>query len=321
MNTPLLLSSTVLASLLGLCPAIGVPQVLAAEYDPVTADPVSIDTQYPPAMAELVVPSHGVKLNGILYQAQGAGPHKTVVLLHGYPGNERSLDLAQVIRRAGFNMLFFNYRGSWGSGGRFTWTNAVQDASSAVQFLRSTETRQRYHVDPERIILVGHSVGGWVAFMAAAADPKITCAAYIAGYNLGRAGQLMRQDEKLRAGLTAYVRDTTDQESGPIRAAASAQALIDEVTDNPRPFDLAQRADALRGRPLLLVAGAKDGVAQVSEHYEPVLKALKDAGADPVQSVVLDADHAFSAHRIALAKVLVQWLRTDCGRWGSRQSA
>ncbi|MDO8912512.1 MAG: hypothetical protein Q8N10_08825 [Phenylobacterium sp.] len=32
-------------------------------------------------------------------------------------GNEKNLDLAQAVRRAGWNAVTFNYRGSWGSPG------------------------------------------------------------------------------------------------------------------------------------------------------------------------------------------------------------
>ena len=64
-------------------------------------DAASIDPVHPPALVELNFESHGERLNGILYQANGAGPHPTVVLLHGYPGNEKNLDLAQSLRRVG----------------------------------------------------------------------------------------------------------------------------------------------------------------------------------------------------------------------------
>lgn len=55
---------------------------------------------------EINFESHGNRLNGIVYLANGAGPHPTVVLLHGFPGNEKNLDLAQALRRDGFNVLF-----------------------------------------------------------------------------------------------------------------------------------------------------------------------------------------------------------------------
>ena len=51
--------------------------------------------------------------------AAGKEKKETVLLLHGRPGNERNLDLAQVLRRNGRNVIYFNYRGAWGSQGEF----------------------------------------------------------------------------------------------------------------------------------------------------------------------------------------------------------
>ena len=71
----------------------------------VTSDPAP-DKQSPAAMETVQVPSHGALLNGIVYVAAGAAPHPVVVLLHGFPGNEKNLDLAQAIRRAGWDVLY-----------------------------------------------------------------------------------------------------------------------------------------------------------------------------------------------------------------------
>jgi len=72
------------------------------------------------AMQTMQIPSHGVLLNALVYIAAGAGPHPAVILLHGFPGNERNLDLAQDMRRAGWDVLYFNYRGAWGTPGDFS---------------------------------------------------------------------------------------------------------------------------------------------------------------------------------------------------------
>src|SRR5579863_3769441 len=77
------------------------------------------DAAHPAQMTVLHIPSHGVQINGIVYQPAGEGPHPTLVIFHGLPGNEKFLDLAQAARRAGWNALTFNYRGSWGSPGVF----------------------------------------------------------------------------------------------------------------------------------------------------------------------------------------------------------
>jgi predicted alpha/beta-fold hydrolase len=57
------------------------------------------------AMDSFQIPSHGSPMNAFVYIAAGAGPHPVVVLLHGFPGNEKNLDLAQDIRRAGWDVL------------------------------------------------------------------------------------------------------------------------------------------------------------------------------------------------------------------------
>ena len=77
-----------------------------------TSDPAP-DKANPAPMQSFQLPSHGALLNAFVYIATGATPHPAVILLHGFPGNERNLDLAQSIRRAGWNVLYFDYRGSW----------------------------------------------------------------------------------------------------------------------------------------------------------------------------------------------------------------
>ena len=97
-------------------------QILAAQTisDAVVADPPA-DPAYPATLASPDIPSHRARLYSVLYLASGAGPHPTVLLLHGFPGNEKNLDLAYSIRRAGWNVLVPFYRGAWGSGGAFSF--------------------------------------------------------------------------------------------------------------------------------------------------------------------------------------------------------
>ena len=77
------------------------------------------------------------------------------------------------MRRAGFNVLTLHYRGSWGSPGTFTFGHAAQDADAAVAFLRAPAAVAKFHIDPARIFVAGHSMGGFMAASAAAHDPRI----------------------------------------------------------------------------------------------------------------------------------------------------
>jgi dipeptidyl aminopeptidase/acylaminoacyl peptidase len=130
--------------------------------------PAAIDTdppadkQHPAAMEAFQLPSHGAKLNALAYIAVGAGPHPVVVLLHGFPGNEKNLDLAQAIRRAGWDVLYFDYRGSWGSPGDFSFTHSTQDVASALAYLRDPVNAAKLRADSKRIVLIGHSMGGFM---------------------------------------------------------------------------------------------------------------------------------------------------------------
>src|ERR1700712_452630 len=92
----------------------------------ITVDPPH-DAAQPASMQAFQLPSHGELLNAIAYVASGPGPHPIVILLHGFPGNERNLDLAQAIRRSGVDVLYFNYRGAWGSPGAFSFTHSIED--------------------------------------------------------------------------------------------------------------------------------------------------------------------------------------------------
>src|SRR5882724_2289073 len=78
------------------------------------------DTKFPASTAVLHIPTHGVAINGLAYLPPGPGTHPVLLICHGLPGNEKNLDLAQAVRRAGWVAVTFNYRGSWGSPGNFS---------------------------------------------------------------------------------------------------------------------------------------------------------------------------------------------------------
>ena len=114
----------------------------AARFDPASADPPQLDAEFPPSLAEIEFVVDAARLNGIVYEAQGAGPHPTVVLLHGFPGNEQNLDLAQAIRRASWNVVFFHYRGAWSSGGLFSFEGVLADVAGC-------ESRRRLSISSD----------------------------------------------------------------------------------------------------------------------------------------------------------------------------
>ena len=286
-------------------PHVLVAQVRAPGTDPVTSDPPRPDSANPASSAELEIESMGARMNGLFYLASGSGPHPVVILLHGLPGNERNLDLAQAIRRAGGNVLFFSYRGAWGSGGRFSFANSLEDVAAAVHFVRSDESVQQYHSDPGRVVLLGHSMGGWLAILGAAADSGIKCTGALDYWNVGSDGRVLRADTREDSLLTAYV-NWLIARGGPLQAE-SGRTLTAEIKEHAEAWDVDSSASALRSRPVLLIS------TTANPYHATLIAALDSAGARKVTAVTWKSDHSFSALRIKLARTVVQWLRRSCG--------
>ncbi|HZY44528.1 MAG TPA: hypothetical protein VFF70_07245, partial [Anaerolineae bacterium] len=79
--------------------------------------------------------SQGCKLLGGFYRAAGDSPRPTVVLCHGLPGVEKNLDIAYGLRDAGWNCLYFHYRGCWGSEGTYSLNGLLDDAHAVTDWL------------------------------------------------------------------------------------------------------------------------------------------------------------------------------------------
>jgi pimeloyl-ACP methyl ester carboxylesterase len=192
--------------------------------------------------------SHGDRINGFIYLASGDKPHPLVIFLHGSPGYERNGDLAQVVRRAGYNAIMMDYRGNWGSAGIYSHAHGLEDATALLQWLRTPATIAKYHLDPSRIAIVGHSFGGWLALMSAAHEPVTTCVAGFATLDVGWAGRLIAADPKLKEEYAQAFRDWADPAGGPIRAKPGD--LVQELIDNAGTWDYVSQAPSLKGESL-----------------------------------------------------------------------
>ena len=267
------------------------------------ADPVGwrIDTDHPPGVIEVNFQSAGKRLNGLIYTANGPGPHPTVVLLHGFPGNEKNLDLAQVLRRDGFNVLFFHYRGSWGSEGVYSFSNIIEDVAAATRMLRARATD--YRVDPERLVPLGHSMGGFAALQGAARDASIRCVGAMASADLGARARDLVTDPERAKGFGAYA-DSLQMLNGLTGARA-----LQEISNNRERFDMRALAPSLRGKSVLLVAAAQDRVLPVADVHEPMAAAYAAQPQLQLTARVLDGDHSFSWTRDELAATVLNWIQ------------
>lgn len=252
------------------------------------------DAANPARMEVLHIPSGGVEINGVAYLAAGPGKHPTLVIAHGWPGNEKNLDLAQAVRRAGWNVVTFNYRGSWGSPGAFHFAQVPEDAAAVLAYIRRADVAAKLGVDPARIALAGHSMGGWATAMAAANDPALIGAITISMANMGLVGTLPRAD---------LVKLTAD--SSEALAGTSPEIMADELAAGRTAFDARAGASGLARLPLLVLT-SDDGLASDADG---LVAAVRAAGGKQATIAHVATDHSWSDRRIALESLVINWLK------------
>ncbi len=251
------------------------------------------DAKHPARMEVLHIPSAGVKINGVAYLAAGAGVHPTVLLLHGLPGNEKNLDLAQAVRRNGWNAITFNYRGSWGSAGVFRFAQTLEDADAVLAYLRAPANAKTLGVDTTRLVIAGHSMGGWATVHTAAHDHGLLGAVLISAADMGRSGGAKRAD--------VVTQMAGDMES---LAGVTAESMADEVIANAAKWTFKNAYQGLASTPLLVIT-SNDGLAP---HSDSLVAAVRALGNRRVTAAHFATDHSYSDQRIALETAVLRWL-------------
>lgn len=273
---------------------VGASPALSAEPTPseIFTDPQH-DAKFPATSAVLHVPSHGVSINALAYVPVGAGPHPVLVICHGLPGNEKNLDLAQAVRRAGWVAVTFNYRGSWGSPGKFSFAGNPEDASAVLAYLKEPKIAASLRLDPNRIVIAGHSMGGWVTARVASSEQGLLGAILISAWDPSKP---QRHDERIQM-------MASDMES---LAGVTAQSMAAQIEAHPKDFSLMETAGGLVHTPLLVLT-SDDGLAPGAE---ALVQAVKAAGGQQVSTVHVATDHSWSDRRIELQSQVIRWLGT-----------
>jgi uncharacterized protein len=289
------------SKLLSLAALLAVSLSLHAQ-SPIATDPAP-DKANPAAMDAFQLPSHGSLLNALVYVAAGPGPHPVVLLLHGFPGNEKNLDIAQTLRRAGYDVLYFDYRGSWGSPGDFSFTHSVEDVDAAIDYLRTPANATRLRADPNRLILAGHSMGGmFSAILGArhAKDPWLKAVVLISAANMAGRTLPAVQAHQEAAALPQVAQHLAAEGIAPL-AGCTPESLAKELLANAAAWNIPDLAPALAAHPILVISSDDGNTATT----DILLANLKKLGDKQVSSMHIPTDHSYSDHRIALQQAIL----------------
>ena len=270
----------------------------------ISSDPPQ-DKAHPGSIESFQIPSHGDALNAIAYLPAGDGPHPVAIVLHGFPGNEKNLDLAQAIRRAGWDAIYFDYRGSWGSPGAFSFSHSIEDTQAAIAYLREPANTARLHIDPKRMVLIGHSMGGFMAAYAGSREAGILGTALISGANFKdwAGGSEATGDPK--ATLTKLSANLEKEDIHPL-AGCTAESLAKEMLAHRAEWNFVDYAGQFGNRPLLLIT-SDDGLKSPADQ---LAAAARKSGNTHVTEQHFATDHSYSDQRISLETAVLNWLST-----------
>lgn len=214
----------------------------------------------------------------------GSGPADRDGMVAGIPVIGQ---VAKALADAGFLVVRYDKRGIGQSGGRpetATLADYADDARAVVNYLR----KERKDVDDDRIAVVGHSEGAWVALQLGAATNDVKALVLVAGASGTGGALVLEQQQHLLDVLKvpdAEKKSKADLQTS-INAAATGQGPWDGV-----PIELREQADtpwfaSFLGydpaksmkdtrQPILIVQGELD--TQVPAHHADALAELARA--------------------------------------------
>jgi uncharacterized protein len=230
--------------------------------------------------------SGGYNLLGTLFLAEGDHPKPTALILHGLPGIEKNYDIALALRDIGWNSVIFHYRGSWGSAGNYVLKTIPKDVKAAVDHLSNGVHPE---IDPDRLVMVGHSMGGWAAVLAAAKDERIRGVAIYCAVTDPRS--------------LHFGRDVVASDFTPWLHGITPEQFEDQWRDLGDEFSPVEQVSKIAPRPLLIIHAEKDNVVPVSQAH-----ALYACAQEPRTLLIHDeANHSFTWHR--------EWVRSRIFNW------
>ena len=220
-------------------------------------------------------------LPGTLTLPNGPGPFAAVVLVHGSGANDRDesygpnktlKDLALGLASRGIAVLRYDKRSKvFGAKlaaikGATVKDEVIDDALAAVAMLRKMPA-----IDPSRIVVIGHSLGGMLIPRIGAADPKIAGLISMAGatrelpqtmveqttYLINADGRITPEEQKVLDDMEALVKT--------ISALTPADAADPKrIQGAPASYWLA--AKSLK-QPLLILQGERDYQVTMTDDF------------------------------------------------------
>lgn len=230
--------------------------------------------------------SQGLTLRGMLHMPDNAsGKVPAAIIFHGFTGNKMEphfifVKLSRMLEKKGIASVRFDFGGSGESDGDFidmTLSGEIRDAHNILDYVKKLDG-----VDPDRIGIVGLSMGGAVASVLAG-ERKDEIKTLCLWAPAGTMGELIKkQIDELGHEMFNKIRRAGYMERGGFRVGIGfyEDVVKLDIFGKAKEFD----------KDVLIIHGEKDQTVPVvvSEKY------LEYYGDRATLKIIKDADHTFN---------------------------
>ena len=229
-------------------------------YNTVDGEELKLDIYFPSHMGDQPLPA-------VIYVHGGAW-------IAGKKTGGTGLQDLKALVEEGFIGVSIDYR----LAPKYKFPAQIQDVKCAIRFLR--ENADRYHIDPDRIGLLGSSAGGHLVALAGVADES-------AGFDVG---PYLDQSSRVQAVVDMF---------GPADltlAEGSKNMLLLKVFGSTDPKTLAEASPVSYitpdDPPFLIIHGDRDQTVSVNQSIR-LYNALRKKGVEATLLIVENAGHGF----------------------------
>jgi dipeptidyl aminopeptidase/acylaminoacyl peptidase len=252
----------------------------------------------------VVLENHGQKIFGIFHRPSTTSQFPAVLICHGMGGHKVGryrlyVDIADQLVKLGIGTLRIDFRGAGDSEGDFAETTLDTEVSDAIKGLKFLE--ECAQVDESRIGLIGRSLGGAVALMAASQYNNIKSICLWAPVFDGHQWQ-----EKWKMINSEHVDSLKKESLMMVNGQIPGRELLEQIA----VLDMNKYISSIQSKPLYLIHGEQDEVVNIN-HSKRYLQARTHANAETKFSQLPQSDHDFSPRdeRLLAINETCQWFK------------
>ena len=228
--------------------------------------------------------------------------HPLAITLHGFPGYTNNQDLDHALRRTGFVTVHPFAPGAWGSEGYYSFDGLVECAMALLDYCKSDEFAEKYHICRDNIFFVGHSMGGMTSINVLRRRDDVKAGVFLAPFDVAQFYYEGHTPDELRPLF---------EEGVILRTPGNyMDCLLQNGADTAKDLLFIDAAEGIKEKNFLFVGGELDPLAPPATMCAPLYEKAKalSSGKAKQEYVLIHSDHGFNDQRIYLAQTVADYL-------------